>query len=283
MPAAFKQLRFIQRGNMGQHPLRTWRPGFGLAFAMLVLLLTRAQAGTLPLLMSEELDERNHMIPIKPEIVRFVQYIGKASGLELEVRRYPWKRAVSNAAEGEGLIFGISKTAERLRHFKFSDPVFSDSAWLITPCDATFTYNRITDLKGKTIGIVRGTSYGEEFDTESQTLFKLEYDTNSNPARLKKLAAKRMDAIVVYSTSLDPPQIESLLAAEAMSSVPTPGTVSARDFCILPHPVSVLSIHFAIRPDMDHGRIARINKALAEGRKSGELERFFNARGKDER
>ena len=57
------------------------------------------------------------------------------------------------------------------------------------------------DLKGKLIGIVRGTSAGEDFDRQMGVLFRVEDDVGAGISRLKKLMAKRMDAIVWYGVT----------------------------------------------------------------------------------
>ncbi|GGC62807.1 substrate-binding periplasmic protein [Undibacterium terreum] len=235
-----------------------------------------APISQIPLLMSEELDERNGMIPLAPEIAELLQYVETAARIKFDIRRYPWKRAVTNAENGEGLIFGISKTPERLRHFTFSAPVISDAAWLVTNCVAKFPFSSLHDLQGKTIGIVRGTSYGNEFDRQSNVLFRVEDDTNSNSARLQKLSLKRTDAIIIYNNSLRREELEAVINQQYRASKEgsTHSIGNATMFCVLPKPVSVLDVHFAIRPDRDKGIIRKLNAAIVRGRRNGDLARI---------
>ncbi|MFZ6644856.1 substrate-binding periplasmic protein [Undibacterium sp. TJN25] len=232
-----------------------------------------AQAQTMPLLMSEELDDRNNMIPLVPEIINTLHAVEVAGQLQFDIRRYPWKRAMINAESGEGVIFGISKTPERLRRFTYSDPVMADVAWLVAACDATFPFASVSDLKGKTIGIVRGTTYGEEFDRQANVLFKADDDTNSNPARMKKLLLKRTDAIVMYGNNVDREAYEASVNKQYAESATGANDHGARLFCVLPKPISVMDVHFAVRPDLDKGIIRKLNAAIALAKKRMQMQK----------
>ncbi len=233
------------------------------------------------LLMSEELDGKGNVIPLSAEVVELLRYLEQHTRLKFEVRRYPWKRAVENAAMGEGLIFGMSKTRERQRNFKFSAPIFSDQALLVTLCNARFTFNSINDLKGKTIGIVRGTSYGEEFDRLSNDLFKVEDDTSNNLGRFRKLSMHRMDAFLLYSASGNIGRLENHInqqyAAE-YGDKQINSEANSKLFCILPRPVSSVDIHIAMRTDGNASLLQKIDKAIMQGRQSGELARIYAPR-----
>lgn len=228
-----------------------------------------------PLLLSEELDEKNVLIPLPKETTAILQYLEGAIDLHFEVRRYPWKRAMENAKNGEGLIYGISKTSERLRKFVFSESLYIDKTWLITRCDATFVFNELQDLKGKTIGVVRGASTGEAFDQLANVLFKIEDDTGASQARFNKLYNRRMNALIFYK----PDVIASTLEAEVNKQYAQNFTqfekTSAHVFCVLPKPVSAVSVHFATGIDQDTTYLEMINKALIQAKKNGDLARIF--------
>ncbi|MFZ6741879.1 substrate-binding periplasmic protein [Undibacterium sp. JH2W] len=229
------------------------------------------------LLMSEELDGKGAVIPLSNEVMDLLRYLELHSKLTFEVRRYPWKRALENAANGEGLIFGISKTRERLRLFTFSLPIFADQAVLVTLCSARFSYNSVNDLKGKTIGIVRGTSYGEEFDRLSNVLFKVEDDTGNNLGRFRKLFMRRMDAFLLYSSTTNTSRLENYINQQYATEFADKST-NNKLFCILPKPVSSVDIHIAIRLDHDAGLLQQIDQAILRGRQDGELARIYSSR-----
>ncbi len=228
---------------------------------------------TVVLLMSEELDGKGAVVPLRSEVVQLLQVLEQRSKLKFDIRRYPWKRALENAVNGEGLIFGISKTPERLRSLTFSLPMFADQSLLVTLCNSKFRFQSLDDLKGKTLGIVRGTSYGEEFDRLSNVWFKVEDDTGNNPGRFKKLSMGRMDAFLLYSSVADTSRLERHINEEyARESGNQPA--GSKTFCILPKPVSSVDIHIAIRPDLDQGLIAQINQAILQARQPGQLEKI---------
>ncbi|MFZ6757709.1 substrate-binding periplasmic protein [Undibacterium sp. Ji50W] len=233
------------------------------------------------LLMSEEQSDEGKVMPIPAAVKTLLRYLEQHSGITFDVRRYPWKRALENAENGEGLIFGISKTQERLRSFKFSQPIFTDLSLLVTRCDSKFVFQSLDDLKDKTIGIVRGTSNGDKFDRLSNVLFKVEDDTNNNSRRLEKLYLGRMDAFLLYSSTNNISQLEKRLNRQYAAKFATQFTTNQTKeklFCILPKPVSSMDIHIAVRPDLDQGLIQKIDRAIARAHQEGELARVYALR-----
>lgn len=229
-----------------------------------------------PILLSEEVDEKNALIPLPKITSAVLQYLEAATDLQFEVRRYPWKRALENAKNGEGIIFGISKTQERLRKLIFSEPVFTDQSWLVTRCDATFIFSHLQDLRGKTIGIVRGASSGDAFDQQANVLFTIEDDTGANHARFTKLYNKRMNALIFYKPNTSASKLETDLNKMYAQSVVASEKNNAHVFCVLPKPVSATTIHFAIAMDQDMGIFNLIDKALLRARNNGELARILS-------
>lgn len=230
----------------------------------------------IPLLLSEEVDEKNELTSISKEAAAIIHYLEESIELRFEVRRYPWKRALENAKNGEGIVFGISKTPDRLHNFIFSEPMFSDQTWLVTRCDSRFEFKKLQDLKGKTIGIVRGASSGDEFDQKSNILFTVEDDTGSNPARFRKLYNKRMDALIYYQSNTVASKLEANLNKLYARNFLISEKAAEQIFCVLPKSVSTVSIHFAIAKNQDMRFFTMINKALLRAKKNGDLARIFS-------
>jgi polar amino acid transport system substrate-binding protein len=248
-----------------------------LFLGALCLPLSAPAAGSgTPLYMSEELDEKSVVIPISAQTIALFTYLERALKFQFEIRRVPWKRALESAQSGEGLIFGISKTPERLRHLAFSVPIYSEQALLITRCESRFRFNSLPDLKGKTLGIVRGTSYGEEFDKQKNNLFMVEDDTGNTPARFNKLRLGRMDGLLWYSQTHDLAKLERSLNELYSGSQDQRTGKATRQFCVQAKPISSVEIHFAIRPDRDQGLLGQINKVLEHARTKGDLARIFS-------
>ena len=108
---------------------------------------------------------------------------------------------------GEGLIFGVSKPKNGSKVLNFSEALYEDQIWLVTRCDSMFPFRTLQDLKGKTIGVVRGASSGEEFDAQANKLFRVEDDTGATQGRFTKLLQRRMDALVYYKANTTPQRL----------------------------------------------------------------------------
>ncbi len=248
----------------------------GLAAAWLLLAVTPsawAEPRGVTLLMGEALDDAGKQKPISERQRRLLDYFERDLNIQFEIRRYPWIRAERNAMEGGGLIFGLSKTPERLRHFRFSDIAAANNLWLVTRSDAKFPFNSINDLRGKTLGAVRGYSYGEPFESARNTVFRVEDDLASRELRLKRLMLGRVDAILIYQPHTEGPlEIEqniNAFMASHLAGIKVPAGVS---FSVLPKPMQMDNqIYFAIAKHKDDGLIDKINAALARQRRSAHL------------
>ena len=226
------------------------------------------------LLISEEVDLQGRPLPASPATSTLLQNLSEASQIRFRIRPYPWKRALEKAYEGEGLLFGASPTPERESRLLFSDAVYSERVSVVTLCEKTFPFKQIRDFKGKTLGVVNGTSYGTEFDRLSHSLFSVENDTSRLPGRLAKLKEGRMDAILIYTRSNDAQTIAAQVNQQYRQAFPKTSPASAA-FCVLPNPVSVVSIHFAIRYEADDGIISSINQGLRKLQQQGMLQRIY--------
>ncbi|MBR7801225.1 substrate-binding periplasmic protein [Undibacterium fentianense] len=225
--------------------------------------------------MAEQKGDRDQVLPLTKNILLLFNFIEESARVKIDIRRYPWRRVLHNGENGEGLIFGIYKTPERLKIFHFSEPVYSDKVWLVYRCEDPFVFNSIQDLKNKTIGIVQGSSAGDEFDSQVNVSFKAEYNTSSLAGRFSKLYQKRMDAFLLYEPRTNLREVQRELNQLYASEFDEYRKKKQEIFCINPHPVSVIDAHFALSLQADRSILDKIDKALIQGKKSGELERIF--------
>jgi ABC-type amino acid transport substrate-binding protein len=107
----------------------------------------------------------------------------EATGLQFRIP-YPWKRAGTGVRRRRIAVRRFTDTG-RERKLLFSDPVCSEQVSIITLCDKTFPFRQMRDLKGKTLGVVNGTSYTGA-DDRLGSLFRVENDTSRLPGRLIK-------------------------------------------------------------------------------------------------
>lgn len=130
------------------------------------------------------------------EIVDVVRFIAKESGLDLEIQLHPWKRAYQNALNGKGLIMSLSKTTEREIVFDYTDVIYFDELVLVTHNDRIKNFSTLEDLKGKTIALNLGASYGDKIDKAIETgLFKT-VRINNRESWYQMLLRGRVDGVI---------------------------------------------------------------------------------------
>lgn len=174
-----------------------------------VCLMPLAHAQTrVPLLFGENKNEKGEFVPMPERFTRIFQFIERDLKIKFELQMYPWNRAVKIASTEGGLIFGLSATPEREQLFHFSEPAVYNYLWLVTRSDKTFEFNALSDLKGKTIGVVRGSKYGGDFDAQKNILFKTDDDIDAYGPRLQKVLTRRVDAMIIASPHIDHKDVE---------------------------------------------------------------------------
>lgn len=130
-------------------------------------------------------------------LVDILRQVSARTGDTYEVRLFPWKRAYEHARAGHAAVVGVSKTAERLTQFDFSDAIYFDDIQIVVKKGHEFPFTELSDLKGKTVGGVLGASYGDVVDAAIKDgLFKMDQDTGQK-GRLHKVLLDRVDAAFI--------------------------------------------------------------------------------------
>jgi len=135
---------------------------------------------------------------------------GQIQGFEIEVIReacsrmhadpvfrvYPWSRALSMIRKGQAdAIFSLFKNSERLRFLYYpAQNISYEHNIIIARQDFDVKISRVSDLKGLSVGVMSGYSYGKEFDSFDQ----MRKEVCQDPENLiDKLIAGRMDVAVI--------------------------------------------------------------------------------------
>ncbi len=216
------------------------------------------------LLIRELRTETGELQPLQPQVQQLLAFLEQKAELRFEIHRYPWNRVLANARQGEGIIFGLSKTSERLYEFQFSELLFSNYVWLIQRADDKFAFNDWPDLRGKRLGILRGVSYGDEFEKHRNHLFQVEEDVSSLSARLKKLYFKRVDGLLWGYWHSDKNVAETALYRQfSHFSYEFPNGVR---FSLAKKFIQKDDLYFAAVPEKFDEQLEKLNRALLKYR-----------------
>ena len=114
----------------------------------------------------------------------------------------PWQRALRKFEEGSfEILYPTTKTPNREKKFFYSkeDTNFS-SMNIYTKKDSKFVFKGISSLKGMNVGVIRGWSYGPEWEASKfLTVIKNESDEQN----FEMLAQGRLPAIAAFSVIAD--------------------------------------------------------------------------------
>lgn len=244
------------------------------ASLFLAVFGSRALAAGPPvkLFVSATTDGAGHVMPLSDETRDLLQGIEQASGLAFDVRPVPWPRALRMATQGDGLLYGATMTAERRKTLAFSEPLYRESVWLVTRCDRAIDYRQLSQLDGLSIGAVRGTVNGPDFDAAvSAGRFRLDFETGDSRARFEKLLLGRTDALLMYSRWSSQEVALVLQARYGGMGVREADSVQRQPFCVMPRPVFSDDVRIAAALGHHAEALKRINHALVQMRDAGRL------------
>ncbi|WP_163834248.1 substrate-binding periplasmic protein [Spartinivicinus ruber] len=205
----------------------------------------------------------------KPQgiLVDMMYYVGKQMDCQFEVRLYPWKRAYKYALAGKGGIIGFSKNSERLELFDYSDIMFYDDMVLVTTKQGKFQYSKIEDLRGKTISVTLGASFGDDFDNAVATrLFTVRASTSPED-RLLLLLSNQVDAVLLGPGKLG---LQAAIARNKKLGL------QKDQFVMLPKPFKRDPNFLGVAKKLNKKQfLIRFNKALLEGFNSGKFDEII--------
>lgn len=127
--------------------------------------------------------------------VHLTQKIFERANLKInKINMAPWARALDSGKKGEGMLTGLYKNPEREKIMDFVDePFYVESIILLKHSDDPFEFTGIDSLKGKKVGIMRGSSYGAEFDKAKEAgLFSVS-ETAKEEQNFQKFIKKRVE------------------------------------------------------------------------------------------
>lgn len=199
-------------------------------------------------------------------LVDILKYAGREMEVDFKVKLFPWLRAYHHALHAKGGIVGISKTDERLGIFDYSIPLYYDEVILVVKKGEEFKFESFEDLRGKTIGMTRGASYGPQFEA-ARKYFRTNEDS-SNLSRLKMLLKERIHAAAI---SPGVGAFKRILADNPEANL-KPG-----DFTILEKRLTRDPNHLAFSKKMGRSDFLKaFNAALEKGFETGEIQKIID-------
>ncbi len=197
----------------------------------------------------------------KPDgiMVKIVETVFQKADIPLELQFFPFKRAYEYAKEGKSNgLFNFYKTEERLRFFDYTEPIIENPLVFFVRRDAVVKFDKLEDLKGLIVGVMRGYTYGRDFD-ESRLFTKA--NANSHKSNFKKLVLGRIDAYPCDKLVGIHVAMEHNLMSELK---------------ILPTPLKIMDGYIGFTKGKHQDVIRRINKVIIEMHKNGEIEKSIN-------
>jgi polar amino acid transport system substrate-binding protein len=177
----------------------------------------------------------------------------------LRLQGLPWPRVISGLDRGEHGAGGLYATAERLARHDFSQVLHVETVRVYARRGALRLFERIDDLRGLRVGVLRGWSYGDAFDTAARgAVFQAE-PVAADVQNFGKLERGFLDVAVAIEQAGEP-----LLASGDYPSVR-----------VLPNPLTENPTYLAYsKAASQRALLARFDEQLEKLRRSGEHARL---------
>lgn len=126
----------------------------------------------------------------------------KRMNVPVELRARPWARALDEVDSGEVGVCGLYKTSDRVQKWDFSHYLTMDTILVYARRDDPVGYRTTWDLWGHRIGVMRGWSYGDDFDRyRAGGMFEVSPET-SDEQNFKMLTSNRIDCFLAIPISV---------------------------------------------------------------------------------
>lgn len=185
-----------------------------------------------------------------------VEAIFKDAGEPYTAVPAPFVRVLANVDNGSWGAGGILKTPARLLKYDFSDYIHIESVVAYYDQRRPISVERLADLTGKRVGILRGWSYGEAFDTTVTGLDIRVEAVRADEVNFRKLQLGRLDVVLVLEE----------VGTELMATGKFPDVVRSRLY-IRQNPSYIAFNKKSGRSAL----LKKLNKSIARLRASGQL------------
>lgn len=132
----------------------------------------------------------------------FIEALRRA-GIAADLMSVPWPRALEGLLAGKNGVGGIYKTVDRGAVCDFSAPFYEERLAIYSRKGDDFSFVSIESLYGKTVGVIAGWAYSEEF-SQAAASGKIDAEPSSGDyLNIRKLSNGRLDAVLAILESGD--------------------------------------------------------------------------------
>jgi polar amino acid transport system substrate-binding protein len=148
----------------------------------------------------------------------------KRMNVPVTVKAVPWSKATAECDAGSAGVGGIYKNAEREKKYDYSEQIFVERLQVFFNKANVVNFTKMDDLKGKKVGVLKGWSYGDDFDKARKAAAFTCEDADSDAANFAKLDQRHLDAAVAIfeaGNAMLPKYKGLAYSANALSRNPT--------------------------------------------------------------
>jgi len=132
-------------------------------------------------------------------LIEFVQALERETGLPYRVSLRPYARVFQDLYSGEADMGFVFDSPDIIKRAIRIGTVMNTTVSIVGPAGST-PYRSMSDLKGLSVGVMRGSKYGQEFDSfKDYTKVRV----NTIHQGVSMLVAGRLDAMVATSPTLE--------------------------------------------------------------------------------
>jgi Bacterial extracellular solute-binding proteins, family 3 len=169
------------------------------------------------------------------ETLRLLKWFAARLDVDWDMRPTPWLRAQQQAAAGEGLMYGLSRSPERERLLRFSLPVWRYHTWAVVRQEDKPRIRHAADLRGMAMCWTRGSNY-EGLARRADLDLSQVQETTSDEGGLRMVAAGRCRAMLLTMETDQIQRAERILA---------PAALRRQGLALVSRPLNAVSVHFA--------------------------------------
>ena len=239
---------------------------FKIILCVMVACILTASWATSDVLICFDLDNHPFMYEdngilkgLYPEIVKEAFHRMKEPAT---LRALPWKRVIEFADTGQWGVGGIYMNEKRILKYDYSEPIFEDTIKVYVLREKQFKFSAVPDMTGKTVGVMRGWSYGNSFDRAVADGKIITTEAKDDRTNIRLLLLGRLDAL--FMTTDTWAMLQALDPEKKICELPTP-MIANKTYLAFPKSMSKATL------------LTKFNAEIRAMRKEGVIHRIVQS------